>query len=394
MRNIEETVSATEVIKHFKTGSSCFFSSPKGTKLTDGIWRHLNDGGRQGCNDLPVRVNALLMEAKAQFDKAPIVIGTIPFDLEHPVNLFVPQCVMQLEHLQLGALKENRLCVNTAFEVTPVPSEDQFLLGVERALEIIRKRELTKVVLARSLHLQASGDIAINNIILNLVRNNSGDYSFAITVPNLGTKHRTLVGASPELLVSKFGNRMVANPLAGSAARSEDPEEDKRRAKALLLSGKNRHEHAVVIQAVSEALRPFCKTLHVPTEPQLIKTSTLWHLSTVMQGELNNVATTSLELGLALHPTPAVCGTPTSLARQAIFEIEPFNRDFYAGMVGWCDLEGDGEWVITLRCADIEGQSVRLFAGAGIVADSNPEEELAETSAKFRTMLSAIGIEL
>lgn len=389
----EETVFSADVIKQFQTGSSCFFTSPKGTKLTDGIWRQLSDDG-QGYNDLPFRVNTLLKEAKAYFGKDPIVIGAIPFNFENPVNLFVPERVLEFEHLKLGFSNENCLSHKAVFKVTAVPPEDHFLQGVERAIEMIHRRELIKVVLARSLHLQATEDLPINKIILNLLHNNPGGYSFAITIPNSGSKARTLIGSSPELLVSKFGERVIANPLAGSVPRSEDPVDDQRRAEALLLSEKNRHEHAIVIQAVSEALRPFCKTLHVSTEPQLLKTSTLWHLSTIIQGELHDAAMTSLELGLALHPTPAVCGTPTNLAQRAISELELFNRDYYTGMVGWCDLEGNGEWVVTIRCGDITGQSVRLFAGAGVVADSKPEEELAETSTKFKTMLSAIGLEL
>lgn len=120
----------------------------------------------------------------------------------------------------------------------------------------------------------------------------------------------------------------------------------------------------------------------------------MWHLSTTVTGTLADPATSSLDLASALHPTPAVCGTPTETARAVIAESEPFDRGAYTGMVGWQDADGDGEWVVTIRCAEAEGRSLRLFAGAGVVAASSPEAETAETAAKFRTFLSAVGAAL
>lgn len=119
----------------------------------------------------------------------------------------------------------------------------------------------------------------------------------------------------------------------------------------------------------------------------------MWHLSTRVVGELKDSSTSSLQLATALHPTPAICGTPTDLARASIRALEPFDREFYTGMVGWMDAAGDGEWVVTIRCAEVEGRLLRLFAGAGIVPESIPDEELAETSAKFQTMLRAMGMD-
>lgn len=120
----------------------------------------------------------------------------------------------------------------------------------------------------------------------------------------------------------------------------------------------------------------------------------MWHLSTTVTGELADPAVSALDLASALHPTPAVCGTPTEVARAVIAELEPFDRGPYTGMVGWQDADGDGEWVVTIRCAEAEGRSLRLFAGAGVVAASSPEAETAETGAKFRTFLSAVGASL
>ncbi|MYX77385.1 chorismate-binding protein, partial [Streptomyces sp. SID3915] len=158
---------------------------------------------------------------------------------------------------------------------------------------------------------------------------------------------------------------------------------------------KDLHEHAVVVDAVREALAPFCTRLEAPERPTLIRTATMWHLSTTLTGDLTDPAAASaLDLASALHPTPAVCGTPTEAARAVIAESEPFDRGAYTGMLGWQDAEGDGEWVVTIRCAEAEGTTLRLFAGAGVVAQSSPDAETAETGAKFRTFLNAVGATL
>ncbi|MDG4862980.1 chorismate-binding protein, partial [Streptomyces sp. T-3] len=196
-----------------------------------------------------------------------------------------------------------------------------------------------------------------------------------------------------ELLVSRLGGRLVANPLAGSTPRSADLAEDVRRAAALLESAKDLHEHAVVVDAVREALAPYCTDLEVPERPTLVRTAAMWHLSTTVTGTVAQPSTSALELAYALHPTPAVCGTPTGLAREVIAELEPFDRGLYTGMVGWGDANGDGEWVVTIRCAEAEERSLRLYAGAGVVADSSPQAETAETGAKFGTFLHAVGVD-
>ena len=130
----------------------------------------------------------------------------------------------------------------------------------------------------------------------------------------------------------------------------------------------------------------------VPSEPSIFHTETMWHLGTRIEGVLKDPATTSLDLALAMHPTPAVCGFPQQKAAEAISDIESFNRELFTGMVGWCNASGDGEWAVTIRCAEINANKIRLFAGAGIVPGSNPDKELGETSAKFKTMLNALGI--
>ncbi|SHH13661.1 isochorismate synthase, partial [Streptoalloteichus hindustanus] len=274
----------------------------------------------------------------------------------------------------------------------PVPEPEAHLSAVARAVARMRSGEFEKVVLARSLELTVSngdGPVDVRPLLRRLARRDPGGYTFGIDLPG----ERTLVGASPELLVSRSGTRVVSNPLAGSRPRSVDPVEDRRRAEELLVSAKDLHEHAVVAEFVVETLRPFCRVLEVPSGPSLVRTASMWHLSTRVSGELVDPGVSALGLACALHPTPAVCGTPTGLARAAIGELEPFDRGFYTGLLGWGDASGDGEWVVTIRCAEAVGNLLRLFAGGGIVADSVPGEELAETSAKFGTMLRALGVD-
>jgi isochorismate synthase len=208
--------------------------------------------------------------------------------------------------------------------------------------------------------------------------------------PELARAGGVLVGASPELLVLRRGREVRATPLAGSAPRFGAFRRDQISAQRLLSSEKDREEHAVVVEDVARVLGGYCDDLAHPREPELLGTANVWHLATPFSGRLHDPSMTALDLVAGLHPTPAVCGTPREEAREALSEFEPIDRGFYAGPVGWMDADGDGEWAIALRCAEITGTTARLFAGAGIVADSIPEEELDETEAKFRALLDSL----
>jgi isochorismate synthase len=198
------------------------------------------------------------------------------------------------------------------------------------------------------------------------------------------------VGASPELLVSRHGRDVRATPLAGSAQRFGDASRDRASGDKLFRSEKEREEHRVVVEDVAHVLGAFSDELDYPHEPELLGTANVWHLATPFRGRLHDPGVSVLELVAALHPTPAVCGTPREEAREALAELEPIDRGAYAGPVGWVDANGDGEWAIALRCAEITGKTARLFAGAGIVADSVPEAEVDETERKFRALLDAL----
>lgn len=188
---------------------------------------------------------------------------------------------------------------------------------------------------------------------------------------------------------------VICHPFAGSAPRSSDPSQDRRTGEDLAGSHKNRHEHSVVIDQLREDLASLCVDVQVPPEPTLSRTAALWHLSTSISARLRQSSTTALDLALALHPTPAVCGTPTEAAADLISRIEG-DRGFYAGAIGWCDRNGDGRWAVTIRCAELsaDGTAIRAYAGGGLVAESDPQDELSETTVKFRTVLAALGAKI
>lgn len=398
---------SAKLLDDYRAGSAFFFASPRRTLLAEGAAKEVVAGGEGPPAD-PAgwagRVSALLGSADMADGSAPIVVGAIPFDAGSPARLVVPRTVRWAGPYVPGSESRGKSSPAPAgCAVRPVPEPAQYVRGVEQALALLGAGELGKVVLARTLHLTSPAAIDVRQLLRNLAECNAGGYTFAAGVSGrehdaaraggaASARSRTLVGASPELLVSRSGRTVVSNPLAGSVARSADPVEDRRRAAALLESAKDRHEHALVADAVAEALRPYCRKLDVPAGPSLVHTETMWHLSSRIVGELDDPSVTSLELAAALHPTPAVCGVPTDRARAAIREIEPFDRGFYTGMVGWCEASGDGEWVVTIRCAEVEDRTLRLFAGAGIVNGSRAEDELAETTAKFRTLLLAMGL--
>jgi len=350
-----------------------------------------------GPDPLWRRAAALLAEATASGMAAPVLIGAIPFDVSRPARLVIPR-----QSRRDGPL-DRRSMANTASAssaLTPrtmnsVPPEAGYEAAVTDALARFATGELDKVVLARTLEITLDAPPDRPSLMRRLLQRNPHGFTFAIPLEDRGINIETpaaFLGASPELLLRRQGRRVILNPLAGSAARQADPAADRAAADALLASAKDRHEHAIVIDSIAAALRPYCSQLRLPDGPTLTSTDALWHLSTWIEAELDDPAVSALELALALHPTPAVCGHPTDMAFAAIHDLEPFDRGFFAGLVGWCDAQGDGEWAVSLRCAESRGASLRLYAGAGVVPGSQPAHELAETGVKFRTMLAALGL--
>ena len=341
---------------------------------------------------------------------APIAFGSIPFERSRTVTLTIPARTIRRDRGEAWALDvspawepplsaEGRRVLGS-FEPSPAfgamqlrtrPSSDAYVRGVADAVARIRAGELRKVVLARTVEVAAGRRLDPAQLLRRLRAVDPDCYAFAVdTGARAPSRDRVLVGASPELLVSRFGREVRSTPLAGSAPRFGDPDRDRESGEGLLASPKEREEHALVVEAVEVSLDPFCDELDRDPEPILLPTANVWHLSTRFRGTLKEPAADALTLAAALHPTPAVCGVPRDAARALIRELEPFERDGYGGPVGWVDANGDGEWAIALRCAELRGDVARLFAGAGIVADSEPERELDETERKFRAFLDSL----
>jgi isochorismate synthase len=273
----------------------------------------------------------------------------------------------------------------TATQVHEVPSGAAYAAAVADLVERIDGGMFRKVVLARTIEVEAGRTLDPRTLARRLRAVDPAAFTFAAP-----TGDGVIVGASPELLLSRFGREVRSNPLAGSAARSGDPEEDRANGARLLASAKDHEEHAIVVDAIAETLGRFCRELSWDPEPVLLETPNVWHLSTRFRGLLREPAPGALELVEALHPTPAVSGAPRDASLDVIGELEPFDRGVYAGPVGWVDASGDGEWAIALRCAELRDDRATLFAGAGIVADSRPEAEVDETDRKFRAFLDAL----
>jgi menaquinone-specific isochorismate synthase len=253
--------------------------------------------------------------------------------------------------------------------------------AVARAVAAMQRGEYDKVVLAREIHVDADEPIDVVEVLRRLRASYPSAFVFSID---------GFVGASPELLVSRTGDVVRSQPMAGTTARTGDPATDQRLAASLLASAKDRAEHQITIDTVLDAVLPFCSYVDSEPEPSIVTLANVQHLASLVEGRLSSPPASVLALVEALHPTPAVCGHPRAEALQAIAALEGFDRGRYAGTVGWVDRHGNGRFAVSIRCAQIEGAHARLVAGNGIVADSDPVTELAETRAKLNALLSAL----
>ncbi len=267
------------------------------------------------------------------------------------------------------------------FEVAGTRDAEAWMATVEDATKAIAAGDFEKVVLAREVRITADAPLPRQRLLQRLRRAFPGCFTFAIG---------SMVGASPELLVSRSGDTVRAHPMAGTAPRGGDPTTDARLAATLLASTKDRAEHQITIDMVWETLLPFCSYVDSEPEPSIVAVANVQHLATMVEGRLSHPPASVLELVAALHPTPAVAGWPVGPALEFIAAHEGIDRDRYAGPVGWVDVQGNGTWAVGIRSAIVEGPLARLFAGVGVVSDSVPAAELAETEAKFQAVLSAI----
>jgi menaquinone-specific isochorismate synthase len=262
-------------------------------------------------------------------------------------------------------------------------TSQEWMSAVATAVGRIGSGEVDKVVLARDLVATAANDIDPRWLVGHLAERYSRCWTYLVD---------GLVGATPEMLVRLESGLATSRVLAGTIRRSGDDSRDLNLAAALAESSKDLEEHEYAVRSVAAALAPFCSGMNVPDAPYVLALPNVLHLATDVTAVADPVAT-ALDLAAALHPSAAVCGTPTDAARQVIAELEHLDREKYSGPVGWIDSNGEGEWGIALRCgqlSDSDPRQLRIFAGCGIVAGSDPEDELAESNAKFSPMREAL----
>lgn len=326
----------------------------------------------------------------------PVALGALPFDAHAPCHLVVPEVLV-------GRSRDGRQWLTTidgapagippaplshatapdGFHLTSPRSHDAFLQLVRDAVKAIDGGDLQKVVIAREVVVETNRPITLPSVVERLHALYPSCTVFSM---------QGFVGASPELLVERRGEDVRAFPLAGTFARSGDAEADAVQAARLQASLKDRAEHRYVIDELRAALTPCCTDLAVPDQPTIVPLRNVLHLGTEITGRLRTPAASAMELAAALHPTPAVGGTPTATALQWLADNEPLDRGRYAGPVGWVDASGDGSFVVGIRSAELDAarRRARLFSGVGIVAGSEPDAELVETQLKLQALLAAL----
>lgn len=333
----------------------------------------------------------------------PVALGIMPFDEAQETTLTVPRFVVgkdALGHCWLTTIhsddEPDHDSVDIQAILTPAPTPATASYGIQpltppsvyraavlAARDAVRRGDLTKAVIARAIEVTSSVPFDVHAVLLRLRSAFSQSYRFSID---------GFIGASPELLLSVDGDVVASHPLAGTAARTGDPAVDQRSAEHLLASMKDQIEHRVVIDVIHDQLLPWCSYLDWEAEPSIVQVANVQHLGTRIEGRLNSSRPPLLEMVRQLCPTPALGGHPRADALRLIREVEGRERGPYGGAVGWVDAFGNGTWAVAIRCAILSDDRTRaqLFAGGGIVAESDPDAELAETQAKFQAMLSAL----
>ncbi|AQS18315.2 isochorismate synthase [Clostridium beijerinckii NRRL B-598] len=322
--------------------------------------------------------------------KGKMIVGAIPFDLEESGCLYVTNKweVLQIPFKERKIVPSNSIQNNYVVNTKYVPTPERYMKMVEEAVKDIKGGSLDKIVLSRGVDLTFEKQVDVLEILKRLCVDNEAGYTYATNLYN----NSFLVGASPEMLVSKRQKHIYSNPLAGSRPRGINANEDKLISEELMTSTKDQKEHKFVVNNIVDKISKICKEVTYQKIPVLIKTKQLWHLSTLIEGTLKDLRQTVLEAAITIHPTPAICGVPQSAAYKKIAELEGYNRGLFTGIIGWCDENGDGDWAIVIRGAQICPNNVKIRAGAGIVQDSEAVSELEETKVKFRTMLNGLGM--
>jgi len=270
-------------------------------------------------------------------------------------------------------------------DVSPVRNPVAWAAAIDSAAARLRAGEASKVVLAREIVARGDGVMPAGIVARSLRSAYPSCFTYLVT----GADGTAFAGASPELLIRRSGTRAHAQPMAGSVARGATEDEDERLAGELRASRKDAAEHDVVSRFVVDALRPLARTV-VARPPEVVRFTNIQHLATSVDAELLDPPAEALDLAAALHPTPAVGGWPRDAADRIIDDLEAMERGWYAGAVGWTDGNGDGEFAVALRCGLLWEDGARLYAGVGVMPDSDPARELEETDLKFKALLSAL----
>ncbi len=330
----------------------------------------------------------------------PVAFTVLPFDREANGVSIIPEIVIgdvdgqrfMTSRDGVGTTEvQERAAEAIATAASDMPGRVEFSMGkaaaewrdevVAKARDRLRDSDMRKAVFARELVLEADADFPIARVVRDLGRRFPEAMVFAID---------GFIGASPELLVSRSGRTVRAHPLAGTASRSSDPAVDAERVEELRSSSKDRTEHQITIDWLLAELLPFCSYVDAEPEPSVLSMANVHHLGTMVEGVLSAPPVSVVELVSAVHPTPALGGDPQAEALELIAELEGFDRARYGGPTGWVDADGNGEFAVSVRTAQLQGGRATVCAGVGVVAQSDPEAELLETQAKFRAMLGSL----
>ena len=328
-------------------------------------------------------------------NSGPIAIGCIPFESNQPHEFLIPRVVVgrtQNNEEWITIIDDaepnfapdpNEFVKISSYVISPGVAVEHYLEAVRLTRDAVRNGDFAKAVIARDIEITSASPIDIQTVLMRLRNTYKQSYRFL---------YDGFLGASPELLVSVDGAEVKSYPLAGTARRTGEKQLDSQLAEQLTASTKNQLEHRIVIDMVHDTLLPWCSYLDWQPEPSIVEIGNVQHLGTEISGRLSEPRPSVLELAYALTPTPALGGHPRKEALHHIQQVEGFDRGRYGGAVGYVGANGNGCFAVSIRCAEIgkDRLHARLFAGGGIVGDSEPLSELAETDAKFQAMLKAI----
>jgi len=327
----------------------------------------------------------------------PILFSSFSFDPDQISVLIIPEIIIgqkngkswitwigDSKQPDLGKLNKSPISSGIAWKEGSI-SESNWRTQVGSAIDAIKSGKLEKVVLARDISASSKSEINVRGLLQRLEIEYPSTWIFLVD---------GLIGATPELLVRLSKSLVTSRVLAGTIRKTGNEDRDLTLAASLAKSSKDLEEHEYAVRSIADALAPFCSSTNVPESPFVLHLSNVMHLATDVTGVLNDSAKQAdiFTLIEKLHPSAAVCGTPTEEAKQMIKKLEQMNRGRYAGPVGWIDAHNDGEVAIALRCGELSGdrKMIRIFAGCGIVAGSDPVNEFAESQAKLMPMRTAL----